>query len=257
MAYNLMRKITPKRLIALIVCVTFFFVVKYFQLGEYVTLTYLHSNMHTLQLLVYEYYWLSVICYFVLYIAATTCAIPGCSVFTMAGGLLFGIWLGTLYALMCATVGATLLFLICRYIIGSRVQQRYTEQLRGFNQEIALHGHHYLLLVRLIAIVPFGLVTMLSGLTLLSIRTFIWVTFIGLIPVSFVYTYVGNQLAQLESLDDFSSVTTFSLFVLFKVALVPALIKIGKRFRAASATRKAHSTPSVIIEPSKREKRLH
>ena len=254
MTFNFIRKITPKQLSALLVCITLLMLALvlvllwYFQLSGYVPLTYLHNNMHTLQVLVRENYWVAVICYFALYIVATMCAIPGCSVFTTAGGLLFGIWPGILYALMCATIGATLLFLICRYLIGSWVQQRYTEQLAGFNNEISLHGHHYLLVVRLIAILPFGLVTMLSGLTLLSIRTFIWVTFVGLIPVSFVYTYVGSQLVHLESINDFSSVTAFSVFVLFKVALVPALVKIGKRFSNSFSTRRAYSTPLIIID---------
>jgi uncharacterized membrane protein YdjX (TVP38/TMEM64 family) len=255
-----MHKLNHKKLIMLITVIGLFFIIWYFKLTSYLTLYYLHSNMHMLQLLVDKYYWFAVVSYCAAFILATAFAIPGSSVFTMASGLLFGIWFGLLYALVSAMIGAVALFLICRYVIGSWVQQRYTKKLKGFNEEIALHGHKYLLVVRLLGILPFGLVTMLAGLTLLSMRTFAWVTFVGLVPVSLVYTYVGRQLMYVDSVDNFYSLTTFSIFIFIKLVLMPVIVKMGKRFHTKVTTRNTYRSPVVVVdnykEVYKRERRI-
>ena len=199
--------------------------------------------MHLLQTIISEHYVFSVCCYTVSFIVATAFSIPGSSIFTTAAGLLFG-WPGLLYALLSATIGATLLFLSSRYFIGSWVQQKYAQQLLGFNNEIQEHGHHYLLIIRLIAVLPFCLVNMLSGLTLLSIPSFISMTIFGLIPVSTVYIFAGKQLSKLANPDDFFSppvMVAFSIFVFFKVALAPAVFKIAKRMVKLIAKKKGMS----------------
>lgn len=223
-----------RHIVAVALLCVIIFLAKQFQLSQYLTLNYLHENLSSFRMMVQQHYGYAVFCYLLTYMVATACSIPGSSLFTTAGGMLFGLYAGVMYALIGATVGAVLLFLASRYFIGSWVQKRYTEQLASFNQEIAVHGHHYLLVMRLIALFPFCVINMLSGLTLLPLSTFIWVTIVGLIPVSIVYAYAGTQLATLQSVDDFYSpsvMLAFGFFVLFKVALVPAVFKIGKRIR--------------------------
>lgn len=207
---------------------------KFFGLTKYLSIYYLHEHVAELHSFVVTHYVFAVITYIALYISATVCAVPGSSVCTIAGGLLFGTWIGMCYGLISASIGAVLLFLLCRYLVGSWVQERYKDKLEGFNKEIEVHGHKYLLLIRLLAILPFFLVNILSGLTTLSVKTYTWVTVIGLVPVSLVYAYAGNQVAQFQTLDDFFSpkaMTAFFVFFIFKIALVPAVIKIFLRIK--------------------------
>lgn len=207
---------------------------KFFGLTKYLSLYYLHEHVVELHRFVLMHYLLAVVGYLAFYILATGCAVPGSSVFMVAAGLLFGTGLGMLYALIGASVGATLLFLLSRYFVGAWVQNRYKDNLEGFNREIEAHGHKYLLLIRLLALLPFCLVNMLSGLTTLSVKTYVWVTLIGLIPVSLVYAYAGNQVAQFQTVDDFfslKSITAVWFFFIFKIALVPAVIKVFLRLK--------------------------
>jgi uncharacterized membrane protein YdjX (TVP38/TMEM64 family) len=227
--------------IGLILVSVFFIIIvlRYCKLTDYLTISYLHEHMHELRTLVSEHYILSVLGYMSIYTAAMACCMPGSSMFTIAGGVLFG-FAGFFYAVIAATLGAVVLFFISRYCIGVFIQHRYAVQLKGFNDEIARHGHHYVLVVRLLALFPFCLVNLLSGLTLLSARTFACMTFIGIIPVSAVYVFAGNQLTLVTSSHEFSrqSAHIFSILILFKIALLPALVKITRRIMNLCAARK-------------------
>ncbi|MEX0940469.1 MAG: TVP38/TMEM64 family protein [Candidatus Babeliales bacterium] len=225
--------ISRKQLIGLSFLGIIFFIVIYFRLTHFVSLCYLHEHMHTLQYLVAKHYYLSVSVYLTSYIIAMALSLPGSSIFTVAGGLLFGIFFGTCYAIFAATIGATILFLTSRYFIGGWVQQRYKTQLTNFNEEIMRYGHYYLLIVRLVALLPFSLINMLSGLTILPVVTYIWVTLIGLIPISLMYAYAGSKLVFLTSPDELFSPGIASgliLFFLCKIVLVPVFIKLVKYF---------------------------
>jgi uncharacterized membrane protein YdjX (TVP38/TMEM64 family) len=244
---------SKKPFVAFGIIILTFFCIKYFNISEYLTLDYLHSHMHSLQAHCTQHYFFSVSVYLVSFIIATAFSIPGSSIFTIAAGLLFG-WAGLLYALAGATTGALLLFLAVRYFIGSWVQHRYQKKLAGFNQEIDTHGRYYLLIVRLIAVLPFCLVNMLSGLTKLSLRSFVGVTVLGLIPVSVVYIFAGIQLASLASPNDFFSpsvMLAFTIFVLFKVAMIPAVFNMAKRFVSLIRNKKREhfGTSKKIDEP--------
>ncbi|MGE0207105.1 MAG: TVP38/TMEM64 family protein [Candidatus Babeliales bacterium] len=229
----------------------------YLKLGDYINISYVHSNMALLQTYIARNYMQSVICYMGAFIGATACAIPGSSIFTIAGGLLFG-WPGLIYAVCAASIGSLLLFFACRYFIGSWVQHKYARHLAKFNKEISLHGHYYLLLVRLIAVLPFGLVTMLSGLTLISISMFLGATFLGLIPVSTAYVFVGRRLQHLASPEDLSQ--PFIFFIIFKIALAPAVFKIVKRAVRLIRPKKEQIKPvykdeEILQQVPKQEKR--
>lgn len=222
-----------KQVIAFLLFIIVIMILYYLKFGEYLNISYIHGHIQKLKELVQQHYITAVFCYMGSFIAASACSIPGSSVFTTAGGVLFGLWPGLLYAVSAATIGAVGLFLAARYCIGGWVQRTYADRLKLFNQEIVRYGHYYLLVMRLMSILPFFVINMLSGLTVLSLRSFVWVTFIGLLPVSLVYVYAGTQLAFLKSAQDFFSptmISSFAAFIVFKLALAPVLFKIGKRF---------------------------
>ncbi len=215
---------TNKKLIFFIIFLFIVFIIYSTRVFDCCTISYIKANMNTLQKIISERYFFSVFCYMALYIIASACAMPGSSFFLIAGGVFFGLIPGLLYANIAATVGATILFIASRYFFKSFVQNKYPQQAMRFNRELAAQGYAYLLGVRLIAIFPFFLVNTLSGLTVLPLKTFIWTTSIGILPISFAYVLVGYQLSMSHSLDALFStpfMVTFGLFGLLRILIVP------------------------------------
>src|SRR5207253_9717378 len=100
-------------------------------------------------------------------------------------------------------------------------------------QGFAQNAFSYLMTLRLIPLVPFFVVNLVSGLTRMSIGTYIAATALGIIPGSFVYAYAGRQLGTINSLKDIASAGVIgALDVLGLLALVAHLHKNGSGRRA-------------------------
>ena len=206
-----------------------------FGLTSYLSLTWLQENVQNLQVLVQEQYWFVVAVYLISYITASCLAIPGSTFFIIVAGLLFGIMLGICFAMIGLVTGATLLFLISRYVIGSRIQQRYKDKFFKFNRAIAQHGYYYMLFVRMLAVFPFGMLNILAGITLLPVKTFILTTTAGMLPYVILYVFAGQQLGNLQLTDTmfFSPMIVFISTIVFRVSLVPVLMRYVIKTRRA------------------------
>jgi len=180
----------------------------------------------SLQLLVHNHYGLSIFLYIVVYIVSVAFSLPGAAMLTIAGGFLFGVLPTALFANVGATGGSTLAFLGSRYLFGAFVQDRYKNGLRRLNDELQMHGHNYLLVLRLIPIFPFFFINVCAGLTKISLKTFVWTTSLGIIPGSLVYAFAGKQLVDIKSPGDIISYKILLAFGLLAVlALVPVIIQ--------------------------------
>ncbi len=131
--------------------------------------------------------------------------LPGALALMLMGGALFGPGLGTLWVSVGATLGATGGFLLSRHFLYHRVQRAYAERLRRVNQGIERDGAFYLFILRLLPGLPNTVTTLLMGVTPIRVRTFFWVTLVGLLPWTAVYVFAGDRLAQLRSLNDIFS----------------------------------------------------
>ena len=121
-------------------------------------------------------------------------------------GLFFGVVPGLIFAVTGLTLGAVIAFLVSRFVLGSWVQERYRTLLASFNEEIQRHGHFYLITLRVVPVLPFFLVNILAGLTEeFSLKRFAASTSIGLMPASFVYSFAGRRLAEINSPRDILS----------------------------------------------------
>ncbi|MBE0427025.1 MAG: TVP38/TMEM64 family protein [Nitrospirae bacterium] len=190
---------------------------------EYITFDKLKENREMLKHFVDKHYYISVLVFIVFYIL-TAFFIPGAIVSTVAGGFLFGVVMGTIYVNIGSVSGATFSFLLSRYLIGNQIQHKYSEQLKKFNKEIERHGHNYLFVIRITPIVPFFLTNYLAGLTKISLKKFIMTTSLGMLPGSIVYTFAGQQLAEINNLEElysFELLIALSLLALF--ALLPVI----------------------------------
>jgi len=161
-----------------------------------------------------------------LYIIQTALSLPGAAILSLAAGAIFGTVMGTLYAIIAASIGATLAFLVTRYLLRDAVQNRFGDRLEGINRELERRGWNYLLFLRLVPIFPFFLINLAAGLTRLPLRTFLLGTLLGIIPGGFVYVNAGASLATIDSLSEIASPRVLGSFALLGLlALVPALYR--------------------------------
>ncbi len=143
---------------------------------------------------------LSAAAYFAIYVAVTGLSLPGAALMTLLGGALFGLGWGTLIVSFASTLGATLAFLAARFLFRAPVQRRFGERLKSIDEGIARDGAFYLFTLRLVPVFPFFLVNLLIALTALPVRTFWWVSQLGMLPGTVVYVNAGTRLGKLDSL---------------------------------------------------------
>lgn len=201
-------------------------VVLFFRFGlqQYLTLETLKENRQALAGLHADHPVATVAGFMAAYIVQTALSLPGAAVLSLAAGAVFGTAWGTLYAVTAATIGATLAFLVTRYLVRDLVMARFGAKLEALNRELEERGLNYLLFLRLVPLFPFFLINLASGLTTLPLRTFVIGTMIGIIPGGFVYCNAGASLAAIDSLGGIVSPRVLGSLALLGIsALVPAL----------------------------------
>ena len=219
-----------KKLITIAVLLSAVALFFYFDLHRFLTLSALQGNRQLLLDYYREHRVLMVAGFMSIYIVQTALSLPGAAILSLAAGAIFGTTLGTLYANCAATLGASLAFLVTRYLLRDVVLQRFGQRLEGMNRELELRGFNYLLFLRLVPLFPFFLINLAAGVTRLPFTTFFFATMIGIIPGGFVYVNAGASLASISSLSGIISprlLSSFSLLGLF--ALVPVLYRHYKK----------------------------
>ena len=220
-----MRKYATQ-LIALCVLIAIIVAIRASGAGTYLTVENLRKHKELLEQLIRARYALSVFVYILIYLTSVAFSVPGATVLTLAGGFLFHLLPGIIYVIVGATLGATLAFLLSRYILGNAIQNKYVTQLERFNRELDENGHLYLLTIRFIPVFPFFLINILAGLTKTPLRTFVWTTAAGILPGSLVYTFAGSQLGTISSVGDlFAGRILVAFLLLATLSLVPLVLK--------------------------------
>ena len=126
------------------------------------------------------------------YTIAVVAGVPA-SLLTLAAGAIFGVWAGTLWALLGATLGASAAFLVARYVARGRVEKRVAQVPRfaAIDRAIADDGRRIVFLLRLSPAVPFTLLNYLLGLTKVRFADFL-VGSVGMLPGTLLYVYSGK-----------------------------------------------------------------
>ena len=192
-----------------------------FDLGRYLSLEYLKASREHLLDLYHRHALLLTAAYMVVYIVAAALSLPGATVLTLAGGALFGLPLGTVIVSFASTIGATLACAVARFLLRDWVQRRFGDRLAAVNAGMERDGVFYLLGLRLVPIFPFFVVNLVMGLTSIPLRTYYWVSQIGMLPATIVYVNAGSQLARIDSLAGILSpglLLSFALLGLFPLA---------------------------------------
>jgi pyruvate/2-oxoglutarate dehydrogenase complex dihydrolipoamide dehydrogenase (E3) component/uncharacterized membrane protein YdjX (TVP38/TMEM64 family) len=169
--------------------------------------------------------------FFVGYVAVTALSLPGAAIMTIAAGALFGLGVGTLIVSFASSIGATLAFLVSRFLLRDAVQRRFGARLATLNKGIEKDGAFYLFTLRLVPIFPFFVINLLMGLTPIRTFTFYWVSQVGMLAGTLVYVNAGTQLARLDSLSGILSPALLGSFALLGV--FPLLAKwVVERIKA-------------------------
>jgi pyruvate/2-oxoglutarate dehydrogenase complex dihydrolipoamide dehydrogenase (E3) component/uncharacterized membrane protein YdjX (TVP38/TMEM64 family) len=207
-----------------------------FDLGQYLTLDALKARQADIAAL-YAANPLQVIGgYFLAYVALTALSFPGAAILTLAGGAIFGLGLGLLIVSFASTIGATLAFLVSRYLLRDWVQGKFGERLSAINSGIEKDGAFYLFSLRLVPVFPFFVVNLLMGLTPIRTFTYFWVSQIGMFLGTIVYVNAGTQLAGINSLGDVASPGLLASF-----AALGLLPWIGKAVMGALKRRRVYA----------------
>ena len=194
----------------------------WFDLGSYLTLVSLKANRRALMEFYATHRLATVAGFMAVYIIQTALSLPGAAILSLASGAVFGSMMGTVYAVVSASIGATLAFLVTRYLLRDFVLARFGSRLEGMNRELEQRGLNYLLFLRLVPIFPFFLINLAGGLTRLPLRTFMFGTLLGIIPGGFVFVNAGASLATITSISGIASPRVLGSFALLGLfALLP------------------------------------
>ncbi|MEO2014219.1 MAG: TVP38/TMEM64 family protein [Fuerstiella sp.] len=166
---------------------------------------------------------------FGVYVAVTGLSLPGAAtVLSLVYAWYFGLVRGIVLVSFASTMGATLAFLLSRYLLRETIQNRFGEKLKAFNRNLEEEGAFYLFTLRLIPAVPFFVINVVMGLTPMKTRTFWWVSQVGMFPGTIVFVYAGSSVPDLATLAEngASGILSPQLLAAFVVlGLFPLVVK--------------------------------
>lgn len=237
----------PWRKIVLLLAVAGTIVVVYTQFGDLLTFKNLAREEARLRSFQQQHPVLVYGAAFLLYVTVTGLSLPGATVLTLTYGWYFGVLRGVIVVSFASTTGATLAFLMSRFLFRDTIQRRFGDRLEGFHQALAREGPFYLFTLRLIPAVPFFVINAVMGLTPIRTRTFWWVSQLGMLAGTTVYVYAGSSVPSLQKLADqginavftprqlTQIVIAFVLLGLFPLAVrwVVKLVSHGKAVKVA------------------------
>ena len=222
-----------KKIALLGVIVAAIFSFFYFDLNSYLTLQGMKDSLDTFQSQIAQNPVLSIGVFFAIYVAVTALSLPGAAILTLAAGALFGLVQGLVVVSFASSVGATLAFLVSRFILRDTVRNKFKEKLKKIDEGVEKQGAFYLFTLRLVPVFPFFLINLLMGLTSLKTWTFYWVSQVGMLAGTAVYVNAGTQLAQIDSLSGIVSPGLIFSFVLLGIFpwIAKAIVAVVNRRR--------------------------
>ena len=171
--------------------------------------------------------------YFALYVAFAALSLPGAWTMSVAGGALFGPWLGAPLVSLSSTAGATVAMLAARYLFRDAVANRFPDFVERVDRGVARDGARWLFAARLTPVIPFFAINLAIGFTRMSVADFALVTMIGALPFVVLYVLTGAEAATIERPADLLSFRL--LLVLFALAVAPFAARSLGQWRAARA----------------------
>ena len=214
---NWIKRFGPLILVALAVAV-----VLASGLADHLSLVELKARRDQLQGFVALHPALSFGLFILIYIAVVSLSLPGALVMTLSGGFLFGPWLGAAAASSGASLGAAVIFLVCRSAVGDSLRGKAGSTIAKIEEGVRRDAFSYILTLRLIPVMPFWLVNLAAGFVNIPLRTFLAATVLGILPGSLVYSGLGAGLGEV-----FASGQEPNLRVIFEPHVLLPLVGLG------------------------------
>jgi len=209
--------------------------VLYFELHQYLTFEALKQHREFLLHWSHHHPITAGLIFVLIYIASVAISMPVAVFLNVISGYLFGLFWGTVCAVLGAGIGAILLFLAVNTALGDWLERRASGWVKTLEQGFQRNAFNYLLALRLIPIVPFWVINIVAALVNVRLETFIMATFMGIIPETFLYVWMGNGLEHMFKSGQMLSLSMLlapsSLIPLLVLGLLPVIPLIYKRFK--------------------------
>lgn len=166
---------------------------------KYLSLSQIAENRELLNGFVQDNYILAILAYMAVYIVVVALSVPGGALLTITGGFLFGWLVGGLTTVIGATIGASVVFLIAKTSLGETLAAKAGPWMAKLSEGFKSDAMNYLLFLRLVPAFPFWLVNLAPALLNVPLTTFVIATFVGIIPGTFAFAFLG---AGLDSIID-------------------------------------------------------
>ena len=210
-----------------------------FGLDDYLSYDALCRNSDALVAWVDAYGLVAPLVYILVYTVVVALSLPGATFMTLAGGFMFGAAGATVYTVIGATLGATVIFLAAKTALGDILYQKAGPGIRRMEDGFRENALSYLLVLRLIPLFPFWLVNLVPAFLGVRLSTYVIGTFVGIIPGTFVFCLAGAGLGDvLKTCAEFSvgNILTPTMIAALIGLAVLALLPIAyKRFRKSHA----------------------
>ena len=210
-------KLLPLALIALALGAVF-----YFNLDQYLSFSALKDHRAILLAWTATYYWQVVLSFMAIYIVAVSLSLPGVVFLSLAAGFLFGEIPGTIYVVVSATLGATVIFLAVKYAFGEMFTKKAGVWVAKLQVGFQHNAFQYLLFLRLVPLFPFFIVNIVPAILNVRKTTFVLATFIGIIPGTAIYVWLGGGLGKI-----FEAKQTPNLSIILEPAILLPFIGLA------------------------------
>jgi len=154
----------------------------------------LRTRREALQAAVHAHRLLALGVYALVYVLVVALSLPAALVMTLTGGLLFGAWIGGCTAAASCTLGAAVVFLVCRTAVGDSLRRRAGSTVARIEEGVRRDAFSYVITLRLIPVMPFWLANLALGFVDIPLGVFVLATFVGILPVSVIYAGLGANL---------------------------------------------------------------
>ena len=196
-----------------------------FAMSKFVTIDNLVASEERIKQFYQEQTLLTLVICFVIYTTVTGLSIPGALLMSVLFAWLLGFWPAFGVISLASTTGATLSFLLARFLFRDWYLERFSERLTSFNQELDREGPFYLFSLRLTPAVPFFVINAVMGLTKMKTWTFWWVSWLGMMPWTAIFVNAGSRLPKLKKLQEEGLSAVINKEDLFPITV--ALVLIG------------------------------
>ena len=166
---------------------------------------------------------------FLIYVLVAALALPGAALLSLVYAWFFGFWSALVLISFASTLGATICFLLSRFLFRDTIEKRFGNRLASFDANFKRDGEFYLFSLRLIPAIPFFLVNLLMGLTPIKSSTYWWVSQIGMLPGTCVFVYAGSSFPSLTELAENGVNGILSIEILIAFSLLAIFPWIARK----------------------------